>query len=152
LLASSRQLSKRSRHAMIVNSWRALRSGVKVPRQRSLSKKAIGASCHAAAPTSRQRIAASILSWPSPKMSASTITASPATVLAGKRPPSISGETASIATRAPASAGGSGAAVFARGGARRLGGPALRAPLDLSHGSCSPNLWRDASAQATDSC
>ncbi len=45
-----------------------------------------------------------MLSWPSAKMSASIRAGRPATTLAGKRPPSISMLTPSIASRASASA------------------------------------------------
>jgi hypothetical protein len=51
----------------------------------------------------RANSSASILSWPSQKISASTLKRSPTIVFAAKRPPSIAGSTASIAMRLAAS-------------------------------------------------
>ena len=100
---SSRHVANRSRQAMIVYSWRPTEAGLNVPRHLSLLTKAMGSSAHSVAPFSRCRSAAAILSCPSQKISASTSTASPSTALAEKRPPSNSGETASIAIRSAAS-------------------------------------------------
>src|SRR6266571_6247878 len=67
-------------------------------RQRSLTSAVIGTSVQAGADSWRCLSTAASVSWPSAKMSASTITPSPTARLTGNRPPSTSGETASITT------------------------------------------------------
>jgi len=84
---------------MTVYSWSPMAGKTMRPRQRSLTTNSSGASIHSAAPFRRQSSAASIRSWPSPKTSASTWKTAPWAVLAGKRPPSISGSIPSMAMR-----------------------------------------------------
>src|SRR5687768_2924485 len=63
------------------------------------------------------RKAASILSWPSAKMSASTVKQSPTAALARNRPQLTSGETFSMTTRSAASLASSGSGTEGAGGA-----------------------------------
>src|SRR5688572_19933113 len=63
------------------------------------------------------RKAASILSWPSAKISASTVKQSPTAALARNRPQLTSGETFSMTTRSAASLASSGSGTDGAGGA-----------------------------------
>ena len=89
----------RSIHAASVYRYRPISSTRKSARQRSFTTSLSAVSCHFFSASRRNRSIPEIISWPSAKMSASTITRSPQTRFAAKVPPSISGVTFSMMTR-----------------------------------------------------
>ena len=85
--------------ASTTNSARPSASGVSQACQWSLPKARIGTRRQSLSPAWRQSSAAAIWSWPSVKITAPTSSASFATHLAAKRPPSTWGVTDSMAMR-----------------------------------------------------
>ena len=127
-----------SRHASIVNRCRPMRLGNRAPRQRSLPIGTSGARCQSFSSAACHSSSAASTSWPSAKMSASTVIGRPMMRLAANGPPLTCGVTRSMTTGAR-----SAAALAARRSCRL---PSRTAPMRLTRATrISPGARRSVS-------